>query len=149
MEGIWIDWHPVAVAAVMMLLDIATGFAGAAKSGTIDSGKMRDGIWHKAGFCCLIVLAAVYEVAVVWIDFETAQAGIGVAIPDLPAVGVMCAYIVLTELVSVLENLCALNPDIAGLPFMGRLGKHDPAAPDLTVGVEDVDDIDSKHVKVG
>ncbi|MEC4272478.1 phage holin family protein [Adlercreutzia sp. R25] len=141
MTEIYIDWHPLAVAAVMMLLDIATGFAGAAKNGVIDSGKMRDGIWHKAGFCCLLVLAAVYEVAVVWIDFEAAQAGFGVAVPDIPAVGIMCAYIVLTELVSVLENLCVLNPDIANFPFVGRLGKHNPAAPDVTVGIEDIDDM--------
>ncbi len=140
MEGIYIDWHPVVVAAVMMLLDIATGFAGAAKNGVIDSGKMRDGLWHKAGFCCLLVLAAVYEVAVVWIDFESARAGFGASVPEVPAVGIMCAYIVLTELVSVLENLCVLNPDIARLPFVGRLGKHGPAAPDATEGIEDMDE---------
>ena len=60
MEGICIDWHPVAVAAAMMLIDIATGFAGAAKRGVIDSGALREGLWHKAGFCGLLVLAAVY-----------------------------------------------------------------------------------------
>ncbi|MEY8460963.1 phage holin family protein [Eggerthellaceae bacterium 24-137] len=141
MEGIYIDWHPVAVAAAMMIIDIATGFAGAAKRGVIDSSAMRDGLWHKAGFCGLLVLAAVYEVAVVWIDFEAARAGFGVSVPDIPAVGIMCAYIVLTELVSVMENLCVLNPSIAKLPFVGRLGKHDPAAPDVTVGIEDMEDM--------
>ena len=109
MEGICIDWHPVAVAAAMMLIDIATGFAGAAKRGVIDSGALREGLWHKAGFCGLLVL-----------------------------VGIMCAYIVLTEVVSVMENLCVLNPDIADLPFVGRLGVHNPAAPDVTVGMDDM-----------
>lgn len=140
MEGICIDWHPVAVAAAMMLIDIATGFAGAAKRGVIDSGALREGLWHKAGFCGLLVLAAVYEVAVVWIDFEAARAGFAISMPEIPAVGIMCAYIVLTEIVSVMENLCVLNPDIADLPFVGRLGVHDPAAPDVTVGVEDMDE---------
>lgn len=136
MEMIGTAWQPVLVAVVMMLLDIASGFAGAVKRKEIASGKMRDGLWHKAGFCLLIVLAYIYEVAVVWIDFEAAQVGFGFTMPEIPAVGIMCAYIVLTELISVLENLCVLNPDIAKLPFMGRLGKHDPAAPDLTVEIE-------------
>lgn len=140
MEGICIDWHPVAVAAAMMLIDIATGFAGAAKRGVIDSGALREGLWHKAGFCGLLVLAAVYEVAVVWIDFEAARAGFAISMPEIPAVGIMCAYIVLTEVVSVMENLCVLNPGIADLPFVGRLGVHDPGAPDVTVGVEDMDE---------
>lgn len=138
MEGICIDWHPVAVAAAMMLIDIATGFAGAAKRGVIDSGALREGLWHKAGFCGLLVLAAVYEVAVVWIDFEAARAGFAISMPEIPAVGIMCAYIVLTEVVSVMENLCVLNPDIADLPFVGRLGVHNQAAPDVTVGMDDM-----------
>ena len=117
MDGIVIDWHPVALAAVLMLLDIGTGFAGALKAGEVDSGKMRDGLWHKAGFCCLIVVAAVYEIAAVWIDFEAASAGLGLGLPELPAVGIMCLYIVATEIISIMENLCVLNPDIAKLPL--------------------------------
>ena len=80
------------------------------------------------------------EAAVVWIDFEAARAGFAISMPEIPAVGIMCAYIVLTEVVSVMENLCVLNPDIADLPFVGRLGVHDPGAPDVTVGVEDMDE---------
>lgn len=135
-EAICSEWQPVVIAAAMMLLDICTGFAGAVKTHTVDSGAMRDGLWHKAGFCCLMVVAAVYEVAVVWIDFELASAG--VAIPDIPAVGIICAYIVATELVSILENLTELNPAIGGLPFVGRIATHDKR-PDLTVEIEDED----------
>lgn len=139
MEGIWIDWHPVAVAALLMLLDIGSGFVGAFRVGEVDSAKMRDGLWHKAGFCGLILLAAVYEVAAAWIDFEVASLGFGVAVPELPAVGAVCVYIVVTELVSIIENLCVLNPDIERLPFVGRLKQHDPGAADLTVAIEDDD----------
>ena len=74
--------------------------------------------------------------AVVWNDIEAARAGFAISMPEIPAVGIMCAYIVLTEVVSVMENLCVLNPDIADLPFVGRLGVHNPEAPDVTVGVE-------------
>lgn len=137
MYGFEIDWHPIAVAFAMMVLDIATGLAGAAKEGDINSGKMREGLWHKAGYFGLIALAAAYEVATVWINFEVADLGIGMTAPEIPAVTAVCAFVVLTEVVSIVENLCVLNPDIAKLPVVKTLAKRDPAAPDVTVGVID------------
>lgn len=130
-----IDWHPIAVAAVMIAMDMLTGFAGAAKDHAIESGKMRAGLWHKAGFFGLIALAAVWEVGSVWLNAETA--GGGVSVPEIPAVGAVCTFVVATEVVSILENLCVLNPDIASLPVVKRLKPHDPERPDLTVEVED------------
>lgn len=137
MEAIDIAWRPVVAVAALMLLDIAFGFAGAVKSGEVSSGKMRDGLWHKAGFCGLIVVAAVYEIAAVWIDFEAASAGLGIGLPQIPTVGIVCAYIFITEIVSILENLRVLNPGIARFGFVARLKSHDPGAADLTVEIED------------
>lgn len=131
----YIDWHPIAVAAVMMALDIATGFAGAAKDKAIESGKMREGLWHKAGFFGLVGLAAVWEIGSVWLNAEVS--GVGVAVPELPAVGAVCTFVVATEIVSILENLCVLNPDIASLPVVKHLKPHTPDAADLTVEIED------------
>jgi len=56
-EMLAMEWQPVAIAAVMMVLDVLTGFAGAAKSKAVESGKMREGLWHKAGFFGLVALA--------------------------------------------------------------------------------------------
>lgn len=137
MFGFEIQWHPIAIAAVMMLLDIISGLAGAAKEGEVQSGKMREGLWHKAGYFGLILLAAAYEVATVWINFEVAELGIGMTAPEIPAVTAVCAFVVLTEVVSIVENLCVLNPDIARLPVVKTLAKRDPAAPDVTIGVVD------------
>ncbi len=123
MDGALIDWHPVAVATVLMALDVATGFAGAAKNKALESGKMREGAWHKAGFFGLIGLAAVWEAGSLWLGSEVS--GLGIAVPDLPAVGAVCTFVVATEIVSVLENLCALNPDIASLPVVKRLKPHE------------------------
>lgn len=125
MYGFEIDWHPIAVAFAMMVLDIATGLAGAAKEGDINSGKMREGLWHKAGYFGLIALAAAYEVAAVWINFEVADLGIGMTVPEIPAVTAVCAFVVLTEVVSIVENLCVLNPDIAKLPVVRSLASRD------------------------
>lgn len=137
MEELAIQWQPVAVAAVMMILDILTGFAGAVKCKTIESGKMREGLWHKAGFFGLIALAFVYEVGSLWLNFEIAEIGVGVIVPELPAVGAVCLFIVATEVVSICENLCALNPVIAQLPVIKNLKPHDPDAADLTVEIDD------------
>lgn len=137
MFGFEIPWHPIAIAAVMMVLDIITGLAGAAKENAVQSGRMREGLWHKAGYFGLIALAAAYEVATVWINFEVAELGIGMTAPEIPAVTAVCAFVVLTEVVSIVENLCVLNPDIARLPVIRTLAAHDHAAPDVTVGVID------------
>lgn len=131
----YIDWHPIAVAAVMMVLDIATGFAGAAMTKAVESGKMREGIWHKAGFFGLIALAAVWELGSVWLNLEAAD--VGVAVPELPAVGAVCTFVVAIEVVSILENLCVLNPDIAALPVIRNLKPHDPERPSIVVEVEE------------
>lgn len=135
MDWLIFDWHPIAVAVVLMVFDIVSGFAGAAKTKTIQSGKMREGLWHKAGFFGLIILAAVWEVGSAWLNAEVS--GIGVTVPDLPAVGAVCVFIVATEVVSICENLCTLNPAIAELPVIKSLKPHNHNAADLTVEIED------------
>ncbi len=127
MFGFEIPWHPIAIATVMMVLDIISGVAAAAKDRDINSVKLREGLWHKAGYFGLIALAAAYEVATVYINFEVAELGIGMTAPEIPAVTAVCAFIVLTEIVSIVENLCVLNPDIAKLPVIRTLAKRDDA----------------------
>lgn len=134
-----IAWQPILVIVVLMAFDIITGFGGAAKEGVIQSGKMREGLWHKAGFLWLVVLAIIWEVAVLWINFDAYLKGAGTIVPEFPAVSVVCAFIALIELISIVENLCVLNPSIATLPFIKQLKAHDPAAPDIKVEVDDGD----------
>ena len=95
---------------------------------------MREGLWHKAGFIGLILLAYIWEVGSVWINTETAA--MGVSIPELPAVGVICGFIVAIEIVSILENLASLNPEIASLPVVKQLKTHDPDRAEITVELE-------------
>lgn len=106
----------ICVTAVAMLLDVLTGLAKGAATVGIDSTKMREGLWHKAGFVGLVALAYVLQIA-------QGFAELGV---EIPTVGAVCVFIVLTEAVSILENLCELNPAIADSP-VGRLfsGKTD------------------------
>lgn len=136
MEFATIEWQPIVVITALMVLDIITGFAGAVKDKAVESGKMREGLWHKAGFFGLVALAALYEVATAWLNFELAGS-MGIAVPELPAVDAVCVFIAITEAVSIVENLRVINPQIANLPGVSALQAHDPAAPDLTVEIEE------------
>ena len=101
MSNIWI----IGITCAFMLADIISGFLKAWKSHDIKSRALREGLFHKAAFLGVIGLAQLTELAadkIPEIEF------------DLPITGAICAYIILTEIVSVLENLRDINPDIGG-----------------------------------
>lgn len=103
-----IDPTAVVIALVLMCLDILLGLAGAVKDKNVQSSKMRQGLWHKAGSIGLIVLAYVLELAVDHID-------LGLVFPGVLAV---CAYIIVMEVGSCLENIVVLNPELRNNPIM-------------------------------
>lgn len=103
-----IDPTAVTIALALMGLDVLLGLAGAVKNKDVQSSKMREGLWHKAGSIGLIVLAYVLDVAVDHVD-------LGVI---FPGVVVVCAYIILMEVGSCLENLVVLNPKLRNNPIM-------------------------------
>ena len=118
----------LAITAIAMVVDIITGFAGAVKTGTVKSGKMREGLWHKGGFVGLVALSYMLEFAVLHIPSTGIEAPGFVDLCNFvasnPLVRTSCIYIVMTEAVSVLENLCVLTPAIADSPVGRFLAKH-------------------------
>lgn len=109
----WSVFQVPVIAGVMMVLDVIAGFAGAIKYKDVQSNKLRDGLWHKAGFVGLIALAYVIQYAAVHAD-------LGFEVPSVMAV---CVYVIVTEIVSVFENLCVLNPTLVNSP-LGALFAH-------------------------
>ncbi len=109
------DYQIIIVAAIMMVLDVVFGFAGAVCQKDIQSEKLRNGLWHKAGFVGLIVLAYV-------IEYTAQYADLGF---DVPTVLAVCIYVIVTEIVSVFENLCVLNPHLVESP-LGALFSQTP-----------------------
>ena len=103
-----IDPTVVTIALVLMGMDILLGLAGAVKDRDVRSSKMREGLWHKAGSIGLIVLAYILEGAVDHVD-------LGLVFPGVLAV---CAYIIVMEVGSCLENLVVLNPKLHNNPIM-------------------------------
>lgn len=97
-----IDYHVFAIVAGFIILDVASGFSQAVANGTVSSVKMRQGLWHKSAYVIAIVLALLCE-------YSTHYLELGFTVPiTIP----ICSFICLTELVSIIENLGKLNPDI-------------------------------------
>ena len=103
-----INWTLVVITCVFMCLDLITGFAQAAKNHDIQSSKMKDGLWHKCGFMLAIIFSIACEYASAYVD-------LGFTIPVQTAV---CTFIILIEVMSNLENLGKLSPELAGSKFL-------------------------------
>lgn len=97
------NWHIVAIVAAFVVMDLATGIMQAVANKTLDSTKMRDGLWHKCGFVMVAILAALVEWAMQFIDLGF----------TLPLFVPVCVFIILTEIVSIFENVCKLSPELA------------------------------------
>ena len=96
------QFYPIIIALVFNALDLITGIITALKNKDIQSSKLRDGLFKKVGFILCYVVA--------WlIDTEGSQIGFQFGAPILP---IIIIYVCTTELVSILENICKINPDI-------------------------------------
>ncbi len=98
----------VGVACVMMVLDVLVGFVGSIMTGTFDSSKMRVGLGHKMLLLCIIFMAFVIETAgshIAGLEFS------GVTVV------VVCVYIIVMEVGSVMENIAIAYPEIKDTPL--------------------------------
>lgn len=93
----------ILLALVFNGLDIITGIIGAIRDGEqIKSSKLRDGLFKKVGFIFCYALAIAINYAE---TFLTLPFGV-----DL--VPIICTYAIVTEVVSIIENISKINPDI-------------------------------------
>jgi toxin secretion/phage lysis holin len=100
-------WYLFVIPLVFDILDIITGFTAAVANKNVSSSAMREGLFHKLGFIFALILAALLQYASGLLD-------LGVEIPTLGAVAV---FVVLTEAVSILENIAEMNPALANNGF--------------------------------
>ena len=56
-------WWAFLVPAILMALDVITGYYGAWKDGTVSSSKMRDGLGKKCAELCYIVVGVLAKFA--------------------------------------------------------------------------------------
>lgn len=105
---------------ILIVLDIVSGIAAAFVNKTIDSSEMRRGLWHKASYILVILLASALEWAV---SVGGPDLGIGI---DLPIVVPTCIYLGLTEISSIGENLAQIDPSLRSAPVFSVLGRVKP-----------------------
>lgn len=93
----------ILVALVFNGLDLITGLVGAIRDGEqIKSSKLRDGLFKKVGFVFCYALGVLINYAG---NLLTLPFGV-----DL--VPVICTYAIITEVVSIIENISKINPNI-------------------------------------
>lgn len=94
--------YPILVALGFNLLDVISGFISALKSKSLSSSKLRDGLFKKLGFILCYGLAYI-------VDTYGSLVGFSLSVSVLP---VVILYVCGTELVSIIENITIINPDI-------------------------------------
>ncbi len=105
-----------AVGAVFCLIFIAadyvSGIAKAVYNQELNSGKMRTGLFHKLGFVGALALGYACQIGVNWgffgEEFSAVFAGITV-------------WVLITEAISIFENLCEISPELAKSPLASLL----------------------------
>lgn len=107
----------VKLALAFMVIDVFTGVLKAVKNKELNSTKAREGIYKKASFILFIAFGYLADYAMDYVDMGF----------NLPAAATICALIVVTEAISVLENLGKINPDLVKLvaPFLSALNQKE------------------------
>lgn len=111
-------WCAIAV-TFFITTDYVTGVAKAIMQDNLSSKKMREGLGHKFAYIILVLVAWFIDEVSLHVDL-----GLPVSV-FICTVGGIC----LIELTSILENITAINPELADAPFMqifaqSTNGKH-------------------------
>lgn len=94
----------IVLACLMMCADVLTGFIVAVINNEVSSTAMRKGLLHKVLTLILIAACLAIEIALTHM----------VVLPyDIPTCEVVCGYVVVMELASVMENIGKGYPDFA------------------------------------
>lgn len=107
----------VKLALAFMVIDVFTGVLKAVKNKDLNSTKAREGIYKKASFILFIAFGYLADYAMDYVNMGF----------NLPAAATICTLVIVTEAISVLENLGQINPDLVKLvaPFLSALNKKE------------------------
>ena len=97
---------------LFIILDVISGVAAAYARREVESPKLREGLWHKAGYIFVLFCSILVE----WAMNEGMELGF-----SLPLVMPICVWISLMEVVSILENSAKINPELSNVPGFERL----------------------------
>lgn len=103
------------IVGCFILLDIATGIIQAIANKDLSSEKLRKGAFHKMSFVLIICLAYLIDYGVGYIDLGF----------NFPIVVPTCTYICLTEIISIVENIIKINPELKDSKVLSIFFKND------------------------
>lgn len=112
MEALSSDGIAAVFCLGFIVADYLSGVIKAIKNKELDSTKMRIGLWHKAGFIGAMALGYGCQLAVNYDLLPTAFNAV---------FGGVCGYVIITEAISIFENLCALSPELSDSPLAALL----------------------------
>lgn len=101
------------IVSILILFDIITGITKAIYKEGLNSTILRKGLFHK--------LSEIFAVFAAWL-FEYGLAFVHINL-DIPLVEAVTIYISIMECISILENICSLNPKLEKLfiPILEKL----------------------------
>lgn len=105
------------VAFAFIIFDILTGLIKAVYTQKLNSTVLRKGLFHKLAEILSVIGAGLLEYGISYVN-------IGINVSLLPIVS---AYICVMELISCMENLGEINPDLLKLfrPYLEKLKERD------------------------
>lgn len=101
------EFQIIVVPLVLCVVDVASGYIAAMRTGNVNSTVMRDGMWNKMGEVFAIVVGKAIEICIS--TFGSGFIGVDISVPVCTAV---CAYLSLYEITSIVENIGKMNPVI-------------------------------------
>lgn len=95
------------VCGILIIMDIVCGTVAAMRNRELCSSIAREGMYNKIGEAMFLLIGIIANEILAMPPFD----GLGIS-PDIAYL--VAAYIAWMELVSILENICKINPE---LPF--------------------------------
>lgn len=95
------------VCGILIIMDIVCGTVAAMRNRELCSSIARDGMYNKIGEAMFLLIGIIANNVLAMPPFDS----MGIS-PDIACV--VAVYIAWMELVSILENICKINPE---LPF--------------------------------
>ncbi len=93
------------IPALFIAFDILTGWLKALSTGTVNSSIMRKGLVHKLGEILALAFGALCEYTFPMLGIDS----------NIPFTLAICVYLTVMETASIIENLAAMNPQLAGI----------------------------------
>lgn len=111
-----LDGWAFGFALVFITLDVVTGYSQAVANRCVSSEMMRKGFWHKLALVFAMLAAGFADMA------ATVEIDLGFQMPIFEAA---CGYVMVMELMSILENIRKMNPDLANSKLLRLLTPKD------------------------